>query len=68
MVFRFAVAKNNPASGSQQYERVEKPNLYIIKKDSSRELYDRDKLTIAIRHQSISFESEVEILTRLLQK
>lgn len=44
------------------YERIEKPNLAIIKKDSSRELYDRDKLTIAIR-RSVGkfFESEVEI-------
>ena len=44
------------------YERVEKPNLAIIKKDSARELYDRDKLTIAIR-RSVGkfFESEVEI-------
>lgn len=44
------------------YERVEKPNLAIIKKDGARELYDRDKLTIAIR-RSVGkfFESEVEI-------
>lgn len=44
------------------YERIEKPNLAIIKKDGSRELYDRDKLSIAIR-RSVGkfFESEVEI-------
>lgn len=44
------------------YERVEKPNLAIIKKDGARELYDREKLTIAIR-RSVGkfFESEVEI-------
>ena len=44
------------------YERIEKPNLAVIKKDGSRELYDRDKLTIAIR-RSVGkfFESEVEI-------
>lgn len=44
------------------YERVEKPNLAVIKKDGSRELYDRDKLTIAIR-RSVGkfFESEIEI-------
>ncbi|RYX78326.1 transcriptional repressor NrdR [bacterium] len=44
------------------YERVEKPNLAVIKKDGSRELYDREKLTIAIR-RSVGkfFESEIEI-------
>ncbi len=31
------------------YERIEKPNLIVIKKDGSRELYDRQKLTNAIR-------------------
>lgn len=44
------------------YERIEKPNLAIIKKDGSRELYDRDKLLTAVR-RSVGkfFESEVEI-------
>lgn len=44
------------------YERVEKPNLAVIKKDGIRELYDRDKLTNAIR-RSVGkfFASEVEI-------
>lgn len=44
------------------YERIEKPNLAVIKKDGSRKLYDRDKLTIAIR-RSVGkfFDSEVEI-------
>ena len=44
------------------YERIEKPNLAVIKKDGSRELYDRDKLTTAIR-RSVGkfFDSEVEI-------
>lgn len=44
------------------YERIEKPNLAVIKKDGSRELYDRDKLLIAIR-RSVGkfFESEIEI-------
>lgn len=44
------------------YERVEKPNLAIIKKDGGRELYDRDKLATAIR-RSVGkfFDSEVEI-------
>lgn len=31
------------------YERIEKPNLAVIKKDGTRELYDREKLTSAIR-------------------
>ncbi len=44
------------------YERIEKPNLAVIKKDGVRELYDRDKLTTAIR-RSVGkfFSSEVEI-------
>jgi transcriptional repressor NrdR len=44
------------------YERIEKPNLTVIKKDGSRELYDREKLTTAIK-RSVGkfFRSEVEI-------
>jgi len=44
------------------YERIEKPNLAVIKKDGTRELYDRDKLTTAIR-RSVGkfFASEIEI-------
>lgn len=46
------------------YERIEKPNLAVIKKDGTRELYDRDKLTTAIR-RSVGkfFANEVEIET-----
>lgn len=44
------------------YERIEKPNLAVIKKDGTRELYDREKLATAIR-RSVGkfFASEVEI-------
>lgn len=44
------------------YERVERPNLAVIKKDGTRELYDRDKLAIAIK-RSVGkfFSSEVEV-------
>lgn len=44
------------------YERIEKPNLAVIKKNSTRELYDRDKLSIAIK-RSVGkfFNSEVEV-------
>src|ERR1035437_3346775 len=44
------------------YERIEKPNLAIIKKDGSRELFDRDKLASAIK-RSVGkfFASEVEV-------
>ncbi len=44
------------------YERIERPNLAVIKKDGSRELFDRDKLTIAIK-RSVGkfFPSEVEV-------
>ncbi|NCQ54473.1 transcriptional repressor [Candidatus Saccharibacteria bacterium CG11_big_fil_rev_8_21_14_0_20_41_19] len=44
------------------YERVEKPNLAVIKKSGGRELFDRDKLSIAIK-RSVGkfFASEVEV-------
>lgn len=44
------------------YERVERPNLAVIKKDGKRELYDREKLTTAIK-RSVGkfFTSEVEV-------
>lgn len=44
------------------YERIEKPNLAVIKKDASRELFDREKLAIAIK-RSVGkfFSSEVEV-------
>jgi transcriptional repressor NrdR len=44
------------------YERIEKPNLAVIKKGGTRELYDRDKLKVAIdRSVGKFFASEVEI-------
>lgn len=44
------------------YERIEKPNLAVIKKDGVRELFDRDKLAVAIK-RSVGkfFSSEVEV-------
>ncbi len=44
------------------YERIEKPNLAVIKKNGERELYDREKLSISIK-RSVGkfFNSEVEI-------
>lgn len=44
------------------YERVEKPNLAVIKKSGDRELFDRDKLSISIK-RSVGkfFASEVEV-------
>lgn len=44
------------------YERIEKPNLAVIKKDGKRELFDRDKLAGAIK-KSVGkfFSSEVEV-------
>jgi len=44
------------------YERIEKPNLAIVKKNGARELYDREKLATAIK-RSVGkfFTSEVEI-------
>lgn len=44
------------------YERIEKPNLAVVKKNGVRELFDREKLAIAIR-RSVGkfFSSEVEV-------
>ena len=44
------------------YERIERPNLAIVKKDGARELFDRSKLFAAI-HRSVGkfLTSEVEI-------
>lgn len=44
------------------YERIEKPNLAVIKKNGARELFDRAKLANAIK-QSVGkfFTSEVEV-------
>lgn len=44
------------------YERIERPNLAVVKKDSSRELFDREKLAIAIK-RSVGkfFSSEIEV-------
>jgi transcriptional repressor NrdR len=44
------------------YERIEKPNLAVLKKDGTRELFDRDKLSMAIK-RSVGkfFTSELEV-------
>ena len=44
------------------YERIEHPNLAVIKKDGARELFDREKLASSTR-RSVGkfFKSEVEI-------
>ena len=44
------------------YERIERPNLAVVKKSGLRELFDREKLSIAVK-RSVGkfFKSEVEI-------
>lgn len=44
------------------YERIERPNLVVIKKDATRELFDREKLGTAVK-RSVGkfFASEMEI-------
>lgn len=44
------------------YERVERPNLAIVKKDGDRELFDRNKLFAAI-HRSVGkfLSSDLEV-------
>ena len=47
------------------YERVEKPNLAVIKKTGNRELFDREKLTSAVRQSVGKFlksDEEVEAI------
>jgi len=44
------------------YERIERPNLAVVKKDGSRELFDRNKLEKAIEISvGKFFTSEVEV-------
>jgi transcriptional repressor NrdR len=44
------------------YERIERPNLAVVKKDGSRELFDRQKLFAAV-HRSVGkfFTSDLEV-------
>lgn len=44
------------------YERIEKPNLAVVKKSGARELFDRTKLSSAV-HQSVGtfFKSDEEV-------
>jgi transcriptional repressor NrdR len=44
------------------YERIERPNLAVVKKDGTRELFDRQKLMKAV-HRSVGkfFDSELEL-------
>lgn len=44
------------------YERIERPNLVVIKKDGSRDLFDREKLANAVK-RSVGkfFTSELEV-------
>lgn len=37
------------------YERIEYPNLAVIKKDGVRELFDREKLAISTQYQFANF-------------
>lgn len=44
------------------YERLERPHLAVIKKDSTRELFDRDKLLTAIKKAvGKFFSSDIEV-------
>lgn len=44
------------------YERIEKPDLVVVKKDGARELFDRNKLSTAVK-RSVGkfFSSELEV-------
>lgn len=52
------------------YERIEKPNLVVIKKDGTRVLFDREKLAIAIKRSVGKFfksEAEVEEIIDIIE-
>ena len=60
-----AIRRRREADDGQRfttYERIERRNIAIVKKDGTRELFDRDKLGISI-HRSVGkfFESEMEV-------
>ena len=44
------------------YERIEHPNIAVVKSDGSRELFDRDKLSTAV-HRSVGkfFTAEEDV-------
>lgn len=44
------------------YERIERRNIAVVKKDGTRELFDRDKLAASV-HRSVGkfFETEAEV-------
>ncbi len=46
------------------YERIERRNIAVVKKDGTRELFDRDKLAGAV-HRSVGkfFKTEMEVET-----
>lgn len=44
------------------YERIERPNLIVIKKNGKKELFDRDKLTMSLKKAvGKFFSSEMEV-------
>jgi len=49
------------------YERVERPNLAIVKKDGNRELFDRNKLFAAIHRSVGKFLSRLTLLFQKLK-
>ena len=60
-----AIRRRREASDGRRfttYERIEKPNLAVIKKNGSRELFDRAKLLSAV-NQSVGkfFKSDEEV-------
>lgn len=53
------------------YERLERPHLAVVKKDSTRELFDRDKLLTAIKKAVGKFfasDVEVEAIVNLVEE
>ncbi|MDO5343762.1 MAG: transcriptional regulator NrdR [Candidatus Saccharibacteria bacterium] len=53
------------------YERIEKPNLIVIKKNGNRELFDRLKLTTAVRQSVGKFlksDEEVESIINAVEE
>lgn len=50
------------------YERIEHPNLAVVKSDGTRELFDRDKLSVAVHRSVGKFFSADEEVDRIINR
>ncbi len=50
------------------YERIEHPNLAVVKTDGSRELFDREKLSVAVHRSVGKFFSADEEVDKIINR